>query len=138
MKLAKWPLNENIDALFIPTNDGQFREIEAAKNIDRNCVANHGQLDRSHHLCALQKQHQREDKKTLEIFTSIYGFQVRDINNFGVQRYLSRGSSAVEALRFCKKWYEEKSEHRGVILGYISPEFENELNSALENLNETK
>lgn len=134
MKTTPWPTNNKRDAIFIPVDPKQFKEIETAKAFDKYCVENHNQHDRSFHLISVQQQHQREGKITLEVFTNIYGFQVRDTNNYGNQRMLYRGVSAVEALNFCKEWYLRDVENRGVIVGYVEPERKEEFEKALSEL----
>lgn len=122
MEITKWPLNDNVRALFLPGRK-YFESVLKAKEIDKLCVYQYGQIDKSHHLVCLQRQHAREGVVILEIFTSMYGFQVRDTDNFGCQQYLSRGASAEEALKFCQKFYDADSKNRGVIIGYVSEEF---------------
>jgi hypothetical protein len=133
MQTKPWPINNYYLALFLP-DQKFFDEIDQAKDLDKMCVRDHNQSDKDYHLVSVQIQHERKGKIILLIHTNIYGFNVRNTNNFGNQNYVGRGATAKECLNFCKKWYLEDPTNRGIIFSEFDYNHEPQLKRAVDEL----
>ncbi|TAL72882.1 MAG: hypothetical protein EPN79_02245 [Burkholderiaceae bacterium] len=129
---------EHVICLMACATDRWQRMVEDAKAMDRMAVREHGQLDRDHHLCAMQRQQARAGYTLVSIQTNIYGFTVRDTLNDGAGVLLraeggSRGGdgSARRAIEFARRWHAQDPDRREVILGYVAQELRQEWEEAL-------
>lgn len=137
-----WANPEHVTSL-IPCADDKWQRMTAdAKSLDAMVRDMYpGQLariDGDAHLCAMQRQQEREGYVLAQIHTNIYGFCVRDTLNDGRGVLLQalggkrRGDgSATRAIEWARKWHAEDPERRAVVQGYIDSDLRPEWDAAI-------
>lgn len=107
--------------LFAPSPEWA-QQMEDARQLDAYAVRYHGQTDRCHHFCAMQRQQQRDGFLMVEIATNMFGYCVRDTMNDGRGVLFGgrarHGTTQAEALEWARAWQAERPTHREVIAGY--------------------
>ena len=124
-----YPRNPNIQALFIPTSDKFDNEVKLAKEADSSAAISRG---RGYYLNAIQNHHQSLGAYVMQITTNKYGFALRDSHNDGIGNIAPQGCNASEVLQLAYNFYSKDPEKRTVIIGFISDEFKEEFDKALE------
>jgi hypothetical protein len=117
------PAGAYMTRVLFPVQSTKWAEqIADAKALDRYAVEKHGQRDRDHHLCSMQRQQQRDGYVQIEIGTWIGGYAVRDTINDGLGTLaggrIHPGMTQAEAIEWARNWHAEDPTRREVIAGY--------------------
>ncbi len=124
-----YPRNPDIQALFIPISDKFDNEVKLAKEADSSAAISRG---RGYYLNAIQEHHQGMGAYVMQITTNKYGFALWDTHNDGIGNLARQGCNASEVLQLAYNFYSKDPEKRTVIIGFISDEFKEEFDKALE------
>lgn len=89
---------------------------ERARQLGRQAMIDTGcRVDPDQNLCAVQMEAMSAGYTLARVDTNIYGFCVRDTNNYGGGRLSPNFPTAGEALAWARRWYEENPSLREVI-----------------------
>lgn len=81
-----------MSAPVLPAADHWYRDLNAAKALDRLAVAEFGQSDRDHHLCSEQRSQQARGLLCVRVDRNRYGWCVRDVLRDGLGNLSGNGS----------------------------------------------